>query len=799
VLRREEPVVDAILTIQLRSFEELLVGLSDEELMDLLARRPSLLRGKPESFAALARNLCDPLLVAELYEGADAGVRALCEALVVADSPVEIEVLARLVGSEVPSIEPLLDRLGRLGLVRRPSPGTLEVNPGLAAMPEPPSLGPPGRPSFESQPMATLVEVAGRVGARTKGPKAALVTSLLSVLSDPVQVARLVERGPAGTEEVARRLASGRPALHLPYGMLYGGVSDDTPAGWLLGRGLLLAATWSSAVMPREVVIALRGGRVVENFSPNPPPLASTPVASAQVEAEAAEAALRLVADCAQLLEAWSTVPAKLLQAGGLGSRELKRAAKLLGTSPASVAYLAELAQVCHLISVYEGEVMPTSSYDDWLELDAARRWAWLAHGWLSAAVDLGLARSAGEEKPDRALSELAFDPDAPRRRAVVLSTLAGLAPDRGVVLASLYEHCLWLAPRLFQGARVGSPLFFTALLEETELLGVTARSSCSSFGRALLGDDGAIAAGEALGLLTPAVVNEVILQADLTAVVAGEPDTALRAELELLGERESVGSAWVFRFSEATLRRAFDAGRSASQILALLESRAARGVPQPLAYLIEDIGRRFGKLRTGAACAYLRSDDTSLLQEVVGAKRLSRLELRLLAPTVAVSPIAPGLVVSGLRDAGYLVASEGPDGTLALSRPPARRVPDGDEDRTYRSDLYDGDRDDLDLGEIIGLDEDDLGLFDSMAEDPTLAAAFAELTGVPRALLAELLASRPGQSANQTGQGSGWVAGPVDLRAFVSSLRSAPVSTRSSVRAPTRRTRPEPGRHSRG
>ena len=45
---------------------------------------------------------------------------------------------------------------------------------------------------------------------------------------------------------------------------------------------------------------------------------------------------------------------------------------------------------------------------------------------------------------------------------------------------------------------------------------------------------------------------------------------------------------------SEQSLRRAFDSGRTANEILAFLEGRATRGVPQPLAYLVNDMGRRF-------------------------------------------------------------------------------------------------------------------------------------------------------------------------------------------------------------
>jgi len=82
---------------------------------------------------------------------------------------------------------------------------------------------------------------------------------------------------------------------------------------------------------------------------------------------------------------------------------------------------------------------------------------------------------------------------------------------------------------------------------------------------------------------------QDLVRQADLTAMVPDELPPADRAELELVANLVSTGAATVYRFSEASLRRATDAGRSAEQIAAYLAERATRGVPQPLDYLIRD------------------------------------------------------------------------------------------------------------------------------------------------------------------------------------------------------------------
>ena len=131
-----------------------------------------------------------------------------------------------------------------------------------------------------------------------------------------------------------------------------------------------------------------------------------------------------------------------------------------------------------------------------------------------------------------------------------------------------------------------------------------------SSFGL-LLAEGDTEGAGKLLSGLVPAVVDRVIFQADLTATAAGEAAPGLRSELDLLADFESGGHATVWRFSQASLRRGFDAGRRAAEIEAFLERHAVHGVPQALSYLVDDMGRRYGKARVGRAASYVRSGRT--------------------------------------------------------------------------------------------------------------------------------------------------------------------------------------------
>jgi Helicase conserved C-terminal domain len=168
-----------------------------------------------------------------------------------------------------------------------------------------------------------------------------------------------------------------------------------------------------------------------------------------------------------------------------------------------------------------------------------------------------------------------------------------------------------------------------------------------------------------ALRATLPEPVDHVLLQADLTAVAPGPLETALARELDLVAEVESAGGATVYRFTESTIRRALDAGRSAADLHELFARRSATPVPQGLTYLVDDVARRHGQLRGGVAASFLRSDDEVLIAEVLAHPDSSRLELRRIAPTVLVSPLPLVELLDGLRAAGFSPAAEDTGGAV--------------------------------------------------------------------------------------------------------------------------------------
>ena len=121
--------------------------------------------------------------------------------------------------------------------------------------------------------------------------------------------------------------------------------------------------------------------------------------------------------------------------------------------------------------------------------------------------------------------------------------------------------------------------------------------------------------------------MDRIVIQADLTAVAPGPPAYAVARDLRLLADQESRGGGGVFRFSAASMRRAFDAGWSAEDVHRWLAEHSSTGVPQPLQYLVDDVQRRHGSIRVGPAGSYLRVADEA--QAAIAAQSPGRRRVR--------------------------------------------------------------------------------------------------------------------------------------------------------------------------
>ena len=565
-----------------------------------------------------------------------------------------------------PDLASALDRLEERALAFRISAGgVIRLLPALRQVDYPAGLGPPLASVLQSHTGPALEQMAHRLGIKPARTRSETLELIVALLSDPDEVDRLVEQGPAGTGDLARRVAGSGPLISVQHGLY--GITDKTAAGWLVNRGLLGVADFFTGLMPREPAVALRRGQIFPSSCLRHPELQLSTVDAGAVDRAAAERAARIVADVVAVLDLWSSEPPAVLKTGGVGIREVRKAAKLVDRTETETARVIELAGVAGLVrtDLMAGEALPTAAYDEWLALETPARWAWVSRAWFEADVHVSLAGAIStKEKPIPPLLVRGAERDAVRRRRLVLSVLGEAPPGRSITSAGVRNQVEWASPGTWSGGPATAPSLVAWTLDEAQLLGIAALGALSSAGRSVIAGLSQDAAS-ALGALVPPSVAEFVIQADLTAVISGEPGSTIRTELDLLADVESKGAATVYRFTEGSVRRAFDAGRSAGDILAFLERHATRGVPQPLAYLVTDIGRRFGNVRVGGATCYLRSDDPALLAEVLQARATARLRLRSIAPTVLVCDTDPAVVVTTLRSAGYLPAHEGADLSL--------------------------------------------------------------------------------------------------------------------------------------
>lgn len=451
----------------------------------------------------------------------------------------------------------------------------------------------------------------------------------------------------------------------------------QNPVQRLLARGLLLRRDDQTVELPREIGIALRGGVVFEQASLREPELPVHPHQQSTVDTTAAGEAMEFLRQTENMLRAWSEMPPPVLKSGGLGVRELKKLAKDLDVDEARVTLLAEIAVGAGLVADSEAttpEWVPTTLTDSWLASPTAQRWMTVAQAWLELPRLPGLAGGRdAKDKPIAPLSEDLRRPLAPTSRRRILLALAALPEGAGVKSTDeLVAALAWRAPR--RGGRLRDETVRWTMAEGAAL-GLIGLGGLTTATRALLAEDrpGAI---EAMIDALPRPVDHVLVQADLTVVAPGPLEAELAAEMTAVADIESAGHATVYRITETSVRRALDTGRTAGELHQLFTSKSATPVPQSLSYLIDDVARRHGRLRGGAAESFLRCDDASLLAEVMGSPVATEYGLRMIAPTVLISAYPLAEVLDALRAAGFAPAAEGPDGRVMDIRPSGRRLP---------------------------------------------------------------------------------------------------------------------------
>ncbi|NDL58223.1 helicase C-terminal domain-containing protein [Phytoactinopolyspora mesophila] len=664
-----------------RSLADDLRTRTDEELAALLRLRPDLVVPVPVDIAQLASRAVTRSSVVRALDRLDQLSLHVVDALVVLPDPTSAGNVQRMLGLPARTVRTVLEAL-RARALTWGEKHEIHLVRAVAEIigPHPAGLGPPARQLLMALPPSRLATMTTDLGLPTKGDHATHAELVAAHLGSAETLEPLLQGLSPEAAAALRALVDGPPTGRVEDARREVDLANvRTPIDYLLATGLLIPVDGDAVVLPREVGLHLRGGVIRGNIQVAPPEPEVSSREVDMVDRAAAASAFEVVRKVETLLDTWAMDPPPVLRTGGLGVRDFRKLPALLDTDETGAALIAELAYTSALLAPADGGDegwLPTPEYDTWQRETVAARWAVLAESWLRSSRTAGLVGTRDDR--DRLIAPLGGDLDRPvaseiRRQVLDLlaSLPAGAAPERDGVV----ETVRWQRPR--RGGRLRDDVVGWTL-REAETLGITGRGALASYVRPLLGGGESAATSAAVALTDhlPEPLEHVLLQADLTAVAPGPLQPELARELNLLADVESRGGASVYRFTAGSIRRALDAGRSADDLHRFLLSASRTPVPQPLTYLVDDVARRHGLLRVGAAASFIRCDDHAVLTEILAAPQASALGIRRLAPTVLASSLDGLTLLERLRQMGFAPTPEDANGSIVVAQARPRRSP---------------------------------------------------------------------------------------------------------------------------
>lgn len=658
-----------------------------ERLHQVLGLRPDVLfPPAPRSLGELEERLDDPWSLSRALLTAPLPALQVVEAVVALGGSATVRRLMALLGVEESAPRPVRDAtddvlrwLDDRALVVQHGDRVHAASGASAIFPAPLRLGPPLRQCLDDLPARELTSILRHLAVTLPASKArgALVPKITAVLTDAARVRTLVAEAPSGVAAEVSALAGAAPVDEPPGGHGHGGRNATqrrrSAMDWAVERGLIVrwADAWTT-VMPAEVGLALRGEHYRAPFDPLPPDLPTHVVDADRVGSASSAAALTFLGEATAVLDLLARAPFAQLKAGGVGAREITRAARAVGSDEALVRLTLELAGAAGLLEEDGGRVGAAESMHGWRSSPPGTQLADLLLAWSRYGGTPTQSREEGKALP--ALSVAPSCEGCRAGRTALLTTLSGLAHDEAAGLTDLAARARWHA-QAAHGITEGDDVPFAATWREAEKLGVIALGGLAPLGGTVLAGD-ATALTKATTTLLPSATTSASFGSDLTAVVAGTPAAEVSALLDECADREGRGGAVVWRLSSGSVRRALDDGGFGDGPPgghALLERLAGIGegeLPQPLRYLVEDVARRHGSLAVRPAQTVVVGADEALVAQAAADRSLKTLDLHVVAPTVLASDGDPDVVLAALRKAGYLPVPQDPRGQRV---PPAR------------------------------------------------------------------------------------------------------------------------------
>jgi hypothetical protein len=602
--------------METRSLADYLRGLDDSELLSLFALRPDLVSPVPHDIASLAVRANSAPSLARAIESLNEWQYQVLEASAAIDEPISEKNIISVTDNSAKFVIP---HLAKLALLYKSKDG------------------------FRLP--SSLRDVLGNEPAGL-GPASMAKLSM-----------KKLDEAPEAAKKVLEKLTWGPPR---------GSVGDIRNPGpgiaWLLKENFLVPLDQRTVILPRNVAIHLRGGKIHRYPSPNPPTLTGRAVDRKVVDRGAIANISTILRWCEEIVNFWSEEPPSALRAGGLGVRDLKAAAQHLGVDENCAAFVAELVYLNGLVVIDAGDqVLPTHAFDVWLTQSPQTRWRSLASLWLITSRVSGLVGRV-DSKHISALGPELDRVNASNTRRLILEVL-NQHPEISADVIALLALIKWKAPSRRNPGLQGDLVAWT--LREAEWLGITGQGAVSKYGIALVGEKDDLGIDSDL----PKPIDHFLIQGDNTAVAPGRLEIGIARVLDSIADIESRGGATVYRFSEASIRRGLDHGKTGEEIKQFLHKTSKTPIPQPLDYLIGDVAKRHGRLRVGNTSSFLRCEDPTLLTQIIGDKKLEGFPLRRIAPEVLVCDIDANELMNALRGAGYMPAAESSTGILITGK----------------------------------------------------------------------------------------------------------------------------------
>lgn len=592
-------------------------SLSVQELTQLLTLRPDLANPAPRSLPDLAERATTAASTRAAVESLDAWqLRVLTAAVALGDVPRRNIVMACTPDTACPptqaDVDTTLDDLGNILLL-------LEDH--------------------------DTVHVVG-AAAGLLGPFPAGLAPRSTTVIDDVP-GRLAAAGPAVIPVIERLAWS--PTGRLPHANRPLSPQDaTTPVELALAHHLLRPVDDHTVILPREVALHARRGRLFPDVvAPQPPawPEAQDPD---RVNTAAIGTALEAVSAMSALLEAVDHMHPARLRNGGMARRDGFKALSRVCRREDGWFHLW-LAVSADLLGADARGWLPSQASDHWSESALWQRWLALHDAWLTMTGAPGqLSNSLDAPSPATAQTW----------RREIATQIASAPVGTPIDTEKVSERLAWFHPT-WPVAEAGEVI--DAVLHEASLLGVIALGC-----RSRLTDDRSDP-----GMPEPG--TDLILQSDLTVVAPGPLTPAMSRDLALLADRESTGVAGVRRFSRGSLRRGLDAGWTREQVRGWWAEHSMTEVPQGLLILLDDVVRDHGRVSVSAASCLIEVDDPASAEILLRSDQASELGLRRVAPTLLIAQAEPEVTLAALRAQELAPVARDQHGAVLNSPTPAR------------------------------------------------------------------------------------------------------------------------------